>query len=221
MKKFVVAAGLTLAMGASQAEANLITNGSFEECVGQACGAAYTTLTGTAGGTLQLLDGNDWGVYASIPGWTTTNGAGIEIQRGTVVAAKDGFSYVELDSHGGATNSTMSQSLMLGVGTYKLSFWYQPRTGSINDNGINVLFGGVQVGANPTADGVAPAAWSQYSFLLNVPTAMSYALTFSAVGAQNSLGGFVDDVQLVAVPEPASLLLLGAALAGVIARRRQ
>ena len=41
MKKFVVAVGLTLAMGASQAEANLITNGSFEGGFGNArCGLA-------------------------------------------------------------------------------------------------------------------------------------------------------------------------------------
>lgn len=211
MKLKTLAAAAALAAGVSQAQANLLVNGSFE----------------------QPALGGGWQVFGSIPGWQTTSGSGIEIQTsGVVVTAQDGRQYVELDSH---SNSTMSQVLDTVVGeVYSLSFWYRPRTnGGGNDNGINVYWDAL--GANSLSGFSASSQvlnlenyisaqfndWRQFQVSLTATSEWT-ALSFGADGANNSLGGFVDNAVLEAsVSEPAALLLLGAGLLGLGAARRR
>ena len=81
MKKYLL--GLILSTVTSIANANLVTNGSFED-------------TEQAPGT--------WSVYSDINGWSTTRGSGIEIGNNVVGTAQDGVNFVELDSN---NNSAM------------------------------------------------------------------------------------------------------------------
>ena len=199
---------LLLAGVASMANANLIVNGSFEDNV--------------------VTDSDTWDVYNSINGWSTLSGAGIEIQRNTIVTAQDGNQYVELDSH---NNSTMFQQLTgLTVGeSYLLSFWYRARTNNgDNDNGIDVSWGTSATGdlqlaiANEIV-GSTNNAWVQKNLSLFADQSTMY-LTFAATGWSNSLGGFIDNVSLTkaaSVPESSGIVLFGLGLLGLIAPRRR
>jgi hypothetical protein len=190
---------LLLAGVASLANANLIVNGDFEGNVG---------LTGT-----------NWGVYNAINGWTKLSGAGIEVERNTIVTAQSGSQYVELDSH---NNSSMYQQLTgLSVGeSYLLSFWYHARTNNGgNDNGIDVSWGASAPGllqlavANETLQSTNNL-WIEKTLSLFANQSTMY-LTFAATGWNNSLGGFIDNVSLTkaaSVPESSGLVLFGLGL---------
>lgn len=195
-----------LLVSAAFANANVIVNGDFEDNVG---------LSGTA-----------WNVFGSINGWSTLSGPGIEVQHNTVVAAQSGNQYVELDSHG---NSSMYQAINgLTVGqSYDLSFWFHARTNNGgNDNGIDVLWGETAPGALELsiADAIFSdftSGWQEFTLSL-VASASTMYLTFAAVGLNNTLGGFVDNVSMTAsVPEPGTLVLLAMGLFGLVLGRRR
>jgi hypothetical protein len=181
--------------------------------------------------------GSAWTVVTDFGAWTTTHGAGIEVQRsGTVVPAFEGRQYIELDSdeqvtqrdpvHG--SNSAMATILDLAEGqTYRVSFAYRPRTNNEDDNGISVSVGQL-IGQMFTATrsiGQASARRSEQNEWRTVSmvfTALAgdNALQFAAFGAENELGGFIDDVNVSSVPVPAAALLFATG-AGVFARRKR
>jgi hypothetical protein len=169
----------------------------------------------------ELADGQ-WDIYDNIPGWSTYDGFGIEIQRETIVGAHSPEHYVELDSGGTSSNSGMVQYVWMEEGLYDLSFWYRPRTNELTDNGIDVLF---MDGDNVvlSVDGISSEQdeWLQYSVQLYAPYEYFWGIGFHATGLANTLGGFIDDVELTAVPEPATMLLLFIGLAGLAGIRRK
>ena len=197
------AVGLLLSLPAQAA--TIVENGSFESF--------------NAGG----LNGSGWGVFASIPGWTTLSGPGIEIQTNPTLGtinAQDGLAYVELDSH---NNTSMGQSVALGVGRYALSFWYSPRVSTLGDNGIDYSIAGLS--GNVSGPSIIPVTavglWTEITSVFSISTAGSYNLVFAATGIDNSLGGLIDNVSISAVPVPAAGFLLVGALGGLAALRRR
>jgi len=122
--------------------ATLIINGSFE----QTTFADNSTSVGSVFNTdLRAYENKQraWDVFYLLPGWKTTYGNGIELQKNIVTRSQDGEYHVELDSHPrGASNSVMTQtlkSLIIGA-DYQLDFYYKARTNNNNDNGINVFW---------------------------------------------------------------------------------
>lgn len=193
--------GLFLIGGVATANATLLTNGDFDADVN--------------------LTGNQWRVYDSIPGWITTSGPGIEVQRNSVVTAQSGSQYVELDSNPAPGNSSMAQSVYLDSGWYDLDFFYRPRTGNTNDNGISY---GIDNFFNWTVDAttLTLSGWQEVSQTFYIASANNYSVYFAALGdygltGGNTLGGFIDSVSLDSspVPEPTTMLLFGAGLAGL------
>lgn len=210
MKK--IAAVLAIAgfafAGQASATVNLVVNGSFENAPG--------------------LGLNSWTVYAgsSLPGWTVASGSGIEVQSGAVVSgavAKDGKNLVELDSH---NNSSMYQNIATVAGaTYKYSFWYSGRPGVAEEsNGIYWSFGNKD--GESSTDALASTHWFKQSGSFVAASAVS-KIYFAAIGNEDSLGGYIDNVivtgpQVTAVPEPETYAMLGLGLLAIgVARRRK
>lgn len=200
--------------GASTASAAIV-NGGFEDPIQD--DATYT-------------------VYNTIPGWTKfDNTAGIEVQTGFIgdASAIEGVNKVELDSHGQEqTNSGMYQTVNLGVGSYTFSFEYLGRTDDEDTNGIYYALedGAVTNGITYTTGlftgdvtGVLSDGWTTVTVLFDVLTAGDYTLEFWAGGEDDKLGGYIDDVQISAVPLPPAMLLFGGAMLGLgwLSRRRK
>lgn len=213
--------------------ASLITNGSFEELTF----ADSSTSIGTVFNTnLQAYENKHrvWDVFYALPGWETTYGNGIELQKNVVSRSQNGSHHVELDSHPrGASNAVMTQRLnSLKVGAdYLLEFYYKPRTNKKNDNGINVFWydAAVDFDLNMSAAFVADstrrltADWTLQSVSFTA-IKQSMNLSFGSFGQQNTLGGLVDNVsleQVAAVPEPSMFILLLTAITLLFVRQRK
>jgi hypothetical protein len=198
LKRAAAIAFALAAFSASNASADLIVNGGFEDPV---------------------IANNSFSYLPSIPGWTLASGPAIEIQNHVAGSPFAGQQFVELDS---SANSSMYQDLTTVAGqTYRLSFVYSPRPGvAESSNGIDVQWDGSDLGViKQTGIGHPDTVWTLHSFDL-LATSSTTRLQFTAVGTSDSLGGYLDAVSVNAVPEPSVLALSGIAGLGCLAVRR-
>jgi len=234
-----IAISVSLIAFSALSNASLITNGSFEQLTfddnSQSYGAVHNI-------NLQSYENKNqaWDVFSNLPGWVTSYGNGIELQKNVVARSQDGLNHVELDSHiSGASNAVMTQSLnSLSIGSnYLLEFYYKPRTNALNDNGINVFW----YDATMNFDSAFNVDFSTEStrnltpnWALQTATftaqATSMNLSFGAFGTQNTLGGLIDNISLnkvstlqpaVSVPEPSMLIMFVIGLGLLAARKRK
>jgi len=234
-----IALSVSLITFSALSNASLITNGSFEQLTFSDGSQSYGSVSNA---NLKSYEDKSsvWDVFYNLPGWETSYGKGIELQKNVVTQSQDGSHHVELDSHTrGASNAVMTQSLdSLTVGSnYLLEFYYKPRTNNQNDNGINVFWYDSVVNFDLDLD----IAFSTDSISNLTPNwalqtvtftaqAASMNLSFGAYGTQNTLGGLIDNISLnqvatlkpaTAVPEPSMLIMFVVGLALIASRQRK
>ncbi|KQW46338.1 MULTISPECIES: hypothetical protein [unclassified Roseateles] len=173
---------------------NLLVNGGFESTV---------------------VGNGSWVNVASTAGWTwlAGPGTGFEIRNNVAGAAQEGRNYIELDTTGNSLIGQYLDNLSSGA-SYDLSFWYAPRQNvAASSNGMQVFWNGNALGATLTGLGGSQNDWTQHQYRVTAQGGRNL-LSFASVGTSDSLGANLDDVRLNRIPEPGTLALTLAALAG-------
>jgi hypothetical protein len=222
MRMNVVGAVLAAVIGAALPAhgSTILVNGSFESGVpGNSRG-----IVNGANFNAMVTSGPNWDAWRGLNGWTLASGPGIAVETdrtNSKIDAQNGEYYVGLDVIG---NSSLVQTVTLGVGRYTLSLWYSPDTGNAATNGIAYGITGLgSATATIGTNGAKRGDWSLLSLDLMVRVAGNYQVFLGATGKSDGKGGFIDNVALTPAPLPAAgLVLLGGlgALAGLRRRRR-
>ncbi|MDM7860564.1 DUF642 domain-containing protein [Alteromonas sp. ASW11-36] len=200
MKQFIAFSLLLLAVWSSNADANLIVNGSFED---------------------NDVRANTWRWFASdkVNGW---QGSNLEIWNSfRRVNAVDGSQFAELNAHGQRGRPfTISQIFDTTAGQiYDLSFYYSARRSNKEAFQVDVEDNAAQSIFRQIMDDHVKGRWSYFStqfVAFSNQTRLSFSSVFPYTG---TVGNFIDDVRVVGaqtVSEPGSLLLALISAAGII-----
>ena len=195
---------MTLASNPAAATTNIVTNGGFEN---------------------PNIPGGSFGIFPGIPGWSLlpgSRGSGIEVQDNVAGSPFTGNQFVELDSNG---VTGIYQDLATDIGqTYKLEFAFSPRPG-VAQNITNIKWGGSLVDTlSASGVGLPNTNWKTFSYDLVANSSITRLSFDNLTELSDSLGSYIDDVKVTAVPEPASmlgLLAFGAFGATSLIKRKQ
>jgi hypothetical protein len=199
------------------AQANLLTNGSFDgtttdyiyngtpASVAQNYGAVPTdpgSVAGWSGEFVSITSGSGpWGNPSGI--------SGFDGSFGDYVAGVQG-------------DAALSQSVTLSAGTYQLSWFDANRTNGNYDQTYTVKLGSQVLGTYTTH--ASGDAWKQESVTFTTAGGSAQQLTF--VGQTQWTWGtdatsFIDNASLTAVPEPTTTALMMFGTLALLARRRR
>ena len=202
-----------LAGTAQTAQANLLTNGSFESAVPGLSAGGYCYLGSTCSGAMPGWTGN-------VPTMASNSGAwGTPSNLGNWNAS---FGGQQIGLQGSA--SALGQAVTLGTASRMTLSWFDAGRSnhSFGNQQYTVSFAGVDLATFTTG---TDQAWANHN--LSFDAIGSGELKFRSLNVGNyDRTSFIDDVRLTAVanpvPEPQSLamVLLGLAVVGAVSRRR-
>jgi hypothetical protein len=227
-----VTLGAALLLFGAGAKADLITNGNFSSTTNGGGQLGYNTnVTGWTTNGYNFVftpgsadNGGVTGQYGSLqlwgPGNGSANGLGSSPAGGNYIGADGAYNV-------GAISQTIN-GLTAGA-QYTVGFYW----GGAQQYGYNgitteqwlVSLGSQTLSTNILTDPSNGFTGWQQTFLTFTATSSSEVLSFLAAGTPNGEPPFslLDGVTMTQVPEPASMSLLGAGLAGLgfVRRRRQ
>ncbi|MFM9872716.1 MAG: DUF642 domain-containing protein [Fimbriimonadaceae bacterium] len=199
-QKWYALAGLALAIPSSAF--GQIANGGFET-------VALGGANGSGPGYWTFNNGNsnisDWSVGA----------ISVDIVNSAYPVHSGVYA---LDLVGTPGPGEIRQTLALSSGqSYVVSFWAY----STGDP-INMVLGTNAVGSGSSMYSITQGSWNQYTYAFTAASS-SLDLIFASDATNTTNGNlFLDDISIEAVPEPASMVVLGgAALMSAIRRKRK
>ena len=203
----------TLAGTAQTAQANLLTNGSFESAVPGLSAGGYCYLGSTCSGAMPGWTGNVPTMASNSGPWFTPFNLG---------NWNAGFGSQQIGLQG--STSVLGKAVTLGTASPMTLSWFDARSGNHNfgHQQYTVSFAGVDLASFTTGTG---QAWANHS--LSFEATGGGKLKFRSLNVNNyDRTSFIDDVRLTVVatpvPEPQSLaiVLLGLAVVGAVSRCR-
>lgn len=175
---------------------NLVQNGGFEAPL-VSDGGWNIFPSGTSG----LV----WSVEWITPGGGRPSVANLELHRGVLGPAAEGSQYAELDTDWGGPSDPQSgepasvrikQTIATTAGKkYRLSFAFAPRPNTpASDNQLEVRVGGAIL-ATLSGSGGGSIVWTPHSYDF-IAAGSSTEIAFADLGTENSLGTFLDSVDV-------------------------
>jgi hypothetical protein len=204
------------ALFCNAAQASIVQNGSLEDLQGNFVNSACSYMALGAGST-------------AISGWTvasSTTGAIVWAQSPTcdLYNAADGQYFVDLSGFGNQSpNGAIQQTLsVIGGATYSVSL----DLATFNTNVTNVTVGSQSITLSPGSPfTVGTTSWTPWTgSFVGDPLDLNPILTVMNASPDQQID-FVDNIDVTgpstSVPEPITVSLIGAGLAGAVAMRRR
>ena len=213
---FLAALFLLYAMTGQESRAGLIINGSFE------LGNFANTDDDSRPDLMLLLPGQ-----VDLPGWSVVGNAGVhwmDSRLGTASpAVSHGFRSIDLQGLNPGNLTAFSTVFATTPGqSYTLTFDAYSGLGTGGPGGNNATVSVGSLSNQLFVGGIGPSLPSSFqslSFDFQAIDAVT-TLTFQ-VTASNGYGPVIDNVDVTAVPEPSSVVLLGISLIVAVGARRR
>ena len=241
LKRLSIALLFSSVAAVPAAHANLILNGSFESPIvpssSLSCGIAFNTQCQGFYSHNQInppvagpFDIGAW----SVVGKGGAPGVAVVMQLGNGYTenalrfdAQDGAQSLDLTGEGNQGANGIKQSIATVIGGHYFLSFYLGREDplapgyEIGPSALDLILNqDAPVNFVATATVANDIAWTQFTYGFTATAAMTTIAFLNATGVGNNFAG-VDNVDLEAIPEPASLALLGLGLSGLFLLRRR